>query len=133
MAYDHAKRTVKNPYPKPFGHGAYQGLIAPEAAANAAIGGAFVPMMTLGIPGDSVTAVLIGALIIHGLRPGPMLMRTTGVFLVCRRVAAGRQRVSLRLGYDWYPRLQQDRRDSKALHHTDHRGADFRRRLFYPE
>jgi putative tricarboxylic transport membrane protein len=75
MAYDHAKRTVKNPYPKPFGHGAYQGLIAPEAAANAAIGGAFVPMMTLGIPGDSVTAVLIGALIIHGLRPGPMLMR----------------------------------------------------------
>ena len=75
MAYDHAKRTVKNPYPKPFGQGAYQGLIAPEAAANAAIGGAFVPMMTLGIPGDSVTAVLIGALIIHGLRPGPMLMR----------------------------------------------------------
>ena len=75
MAYDHAKRTVKNPYPMPFGHGAYQGLIAPEAAANAAIGGAFVPMMTLGIPGDSVTAVLIGALIIHGLRPGPMLMR----------------------------------------------------------
>jgi len=75
MAYDHAKRTVKNPYPKPFGEGAYQGLIAPEAAANAAIGGAFVPMMTLGIPGDSVTAVLIGALIIHGLRPGPMLMR----------------------------------------------------------
>lgn len=75
MAYDHAKRSVKNPYPKPFGQGAYQGLIAPEAACNAAIGGAFVPMMTLGIPGDSVTAVLIGALIIHGLRPGPMLMR----------------------------------------------------------
>jgi putative tricarboxylic transport membrane protein len=75
MAYDHARRTVKNPYPMPFGQGAYQGLIAPEAACNAAIGGAFVPMMTLGIPGDSVTAVLIGALIIHGLRPGPMLMR----------------------------------------------------------
>jgi putative tricarboxylic transport membrane protein len=75
MAYDHARRTVRNPYPRPFGHGAYQGLIAPEAAANAAIGGAFIPMMTLGIPGDSVTAVLIGALIIHGLRPGPMLMR----------------------------------------------------------
>jgi putative tricarboxylic transport membrane protein len=65
----------QEPVPQPFGHGAYQGLIAPEAAANAAIGGAFVPMMTLGIPGDSVTAVLIGALIIHGLRPGPMLMR----------------------------------------------------------
>lgn len=75
IAYDHAKRTVSNPYPKPFGQGAYQGLIAPECACNAAIGGAFVPMMTLGIPGDAVTAVLIGALIIHGLRPGPMLMR----------------------------------------------------------
>jgi putative tricarboxylic transport membrane protein len=75
MAYDHAKRTVKNPYPRPFGQGAYQGLIAPEAACNAAIGGAIIPMMTLGIPGDAVTAVLIGALIIHGLRPGPMLMR----------------------------------------------------------
>lgn len=75
MAYDHAKRTVKNPYPKPFGEGAYQGLIAPEAACSGAVGGAIIPMMTLGIPGDSVTAVLIGALIIHGLRPGPMLMR----------------------------------------------------------
>lgn len=75
MAYDHAKRTVKNPYPRPFGQGAYQGLVAPEAACNAAIGGSIIPMMTLGIPGDAVTAVLIGALIIHGLRPGPMLMR----------------------------------------------------------
>jgi putative tricarboxylic transport membrane protein len=75
MAYDHARRTVKNPDPKPFGEGAYQGLIAPEAAAPAAIGGSMIPMMTLGIPGDAVTAVLIGALIIHGLRPGPMLMR----------------------------------------------------------
>ncbi|MCX7779468.1 MAG: tripartite tricarboxylate transporter permease [Negativicutes bacterium] len=75
MAYDHAKRTVKNPHPKPFGQGAYQGLIAPESACSAAIGGAIIPMMTLGIPGDAVTAVLIGALIIHGLRPGPMLMR----------------------------------------------------------
>ena len=75
MAYDHAKRTVKKPDPKPFGQGAYQGLIAPECACASAIGGAIIPMMTLGIPGDSVTAVLIGALIIHGLRPGPMLMR----------------------------------------------------------
>jgi len=74
IAYDHAKRTVKNPS-RPFGEGAWEGVVAPEAANNAAIGGAFIPMMTLGIPGDSVTAVLIGALMIHGLRPGPMLMR----------------------------------------------------------
>ena len=74
MAYDHAKRTVKNPS-RPFGEGAWEGVVAPEAANNAAIGGAFIPMMTLGIPGDSVTAVLIGALMIHGLRPGPMMMK----------------------------------------------------------
>lgn len=73
MAYDHAKRTVKNPS-RPFGEGAWEGIVAPEAANNAAIGGAFIPMMTLGIPGDSVTAVLIGVMMIHGLRPGPMLM-----------------------------------------------------------
>ena len=74
MAYDHAKRTIKNPS-RPFGEGAWEGIVAPEAANNAAIGGAFIPMMTLGIPGDSVTAVLIGVMMIHGLRPGPMLMR----------------------------------------------------------
>ena len=46
-----------------------------ESANNAAIGGAFIPTMTLGIPGDSVTAILIGALTIHGIRPGPLLMQ----------------------------------------------------------
>jgi putative tricarboxylic transport membrane protein len=76
MAYDHAKRTVKNPS-RPFGQGAYEGLIAPESANNAAIGGAYIPMLTLGIPGDAVTAVIIGALYIHGLKPGPMLMIET--------------------------------------------------------
>ncbi|MBL8587290.1 MAG: tripartite tricarboxylate transporter permease [Methylobacteriaceae bacterium] len=73
MAYDHAKRTVKNPE-VPFGQGAIEGLVAPETANNAAVGGAYIPMMTLGIPGDSVTAIMIGALFIHGLNPGPMLM-----------------------------------------------------------
>lgn len=73
MAYDHAKRTVKKPS-RPFGQGAYEGLVAPETANSAAVGGAYVPMLTLGIPGDAVTAVIIGALVIHGLNPGPMLM-----------------------------------------------------------
>ena len=76
LAYDHAKRTVKNPS-RPFGKGAYEGLIAPESANNAAIGGAYIPMLTLGIPGDAVTAIIIGALYIHGLKPGPMLMIET--------------------------------------------------------
>ncbi len=73
MAYDHAKRVTKNPK-VPFGAGAREGLVAPETANNAAVGGAFIPMLTLGIPGDAVTAIIIGALFIHGLNPGPMLM-----------------------------------------------------------
>jgi len=76
FAYDHAKRSVKNPT-RPFGEGAYEGLVAPETANNAAVGGAYVPMLTLGMPGDAVTAVIIGALVIHGLNPGPMLMIET--------------------------------------------------------
>ena len=73
MAYDHAKRVTKNPE-VPFGQGAKEGLVAPETANNAAVGGAFIPMLTLGIPGDAVTAIFIGALFIHGVNPGPMLM-----------------------------------------------------------
>ncbi|MDQ1850139.1 tripartite tricarboxylate transporter permease [Gemmobacter fulvus] len=73
IAYDHATRVTKNPE-VPFGKGAIEGLVAPETANNAAVGGAFIPMLTLGIPGDAVTAIMIGALFIHGLNPGPMLM-----------------------------------------------------------
>lgn len=76
LAYDHAKRSTKNPE-RPFGEGAKEGLVAPEAANNAAVGGAFIPMLTLGIPGDAVTAVIIGALFIHGLKPGPLLLVET--------------------------------------------------------
>lgn len=76
LAYDHARRSVKKPS-RPFGQGAYEGLIAPESANNAAIGGAYIPMLTLGIPGDAVTAIFIGALFIHGLKPGPMMMIET--------------------------------------------------------
>ena len=76
LSYDQAKRTVKNPE-VPFGEGAVEGLIAPETANNAAIGGAFIPMLTLGIPGDAVTAVMLAALMIHGLKPGPNLMTTS--------------------------------------------------------
>jgi len=76
LAYDSARRTVKNPT-HPFGQGAEEGVVAPESANNAAVGGAYIPMLTLGIPGDAVTAVIIGALYIHGLKPGPMLMIET--------------------------------------------------------
>lgn len=76
MAYDHAKRSTRKPS-RPFGQGAYEGLVAPESANNAAVGGAYIPMLTLGIPGDAVTAVIVGALFIHGLKPGPLLMIET--------------------------------------------------------
>lgn len=76
MAYGHARSSIKKPS-RPFGQGAYEGVIAPETANNACIGGDNIPMLTLGIPGDAVTAVIIGALFIHGLKPGPMLMVDT--------------------------------------------------------
>lgn len=84
IAYDQAKRTVKDPE-VPFGEGAIEGLVAPESANNAAVGGALIPMLTLGIPGDAVTAVILGALFIHGLQPGPTLMATTPelFYLIC--------------------------------------------------
>ena len=66
LGYDAAKRTVRK-NDVPFGEGAVEGLIAPETANNAAIGGALIPMLTLGVPGDAITAVLLGALSMRGV------------------------------------------------------------------
>lgn len=71
LAYDQAKRFSKEP--DSFGKGNPNGIIASEAANNGVVGGALVPMLTLGIPGDPVTAVLMGGLLIHGLQPGATL------------------------------------------------------------
>lgn len=73
IAYGECKRSSK--HPEKFGTGVLEGVAAPEAANNAATGGAMIPMLTLGVPGDAVTAVLLGALTIHGMQPGPMLFR----------------------------------------------------------
>jgi putative tricarboxylic transport membrane protein len=73
VAYGEAKRASK--HPEKFGTGILEGVAAPEAGNNGATGGAMIPMLTLGIPGDAVTAVLLGALTIHGLQPGPILFR----------------------------------------------------------
>lgn len=72
MAYVVEKRVAKNP--KKFGTGAIEGVVAPESANNAAAQTAFVPTMTLGIPGDAVMALLLGVLIMHGIQPGPRLI-----------------------------------------------------------
>ena len=60
--------------PERFGNGAIEGVAGPEAANNAAAGGAFIPLMTLGIPPNVVMALLLGAFVIHGLQPGPLMM-----------------------------------------------------------
>lgn len=78
ISYDYAKKVNKQP--ETFGKGAPEGIAAPEASNNAVTGGALIPMMTLGIPGDPVTAILIGALLIHGLAPGPLLFLERGDF-----------------------------------------------------
>ena len=79
VAYDRQKKAA--PDPETYGKGNIQGVVAPEAANNATIGGAMIPMMALGIPGDVVTAALIGGLMLHGLQPGPMLFIEHPVFV----------------------------------------------------
>lgn len=75
LAYSEAKRIVKNPS-LPFGEGAVEGIVASESANNACIGGALIPLLTLAIPGDAVTAIILSVFYVHGLRPGPMFIRT---------------------------------------------------------
>jgi len=75
VAYGFSKQLIKKPS-RPFGEGAYEGVAAPEIANDAAIGGAITTMLTLGIPGDSVTAVILGSFYMHGLLPGPTFMMT---------------------------------------------------------
>ncbi len=79
LAYDQAKRFSKEP--ETFGKGNVDGIIASEASNNGVCGGALIPMLTLGIPGDSVTAVLLGGLMIHGIQPGPMLFSDSPAFI----------------------------------------------------
>lgn len=71
IAYDVEKRLSK--HPEKFGEGSLEGVTAAEASNSSSVGGALVPLLTLGIPGSASTAVLIGALMIHELRPGPEL------------------------------------------------------------
>ena len=71
MAYGFGKQMSKNP--ETFGKGNVEGVVAPEAANNAASTGSMLPMLTLGIPGSPTTAILLGGMVIWGLEPGPRL------------------------------------------------------------
>ena len=73
ISYATEKRLSK--HPEMFGKGAIEGVAGPEAANNAAVSGNLVPLLTLGIPGSGVTAVLLGAFIMYGIQPGPQLMK----------------------------------------------------------
>lgn len=72
MAYTAAKKLNRK-HKDEFGHGAPEGIAAPESANNAVCGGAMIPMLSLGIPGDGATAILLGALMIKNVTPGPLL------------------------------------------------------------
>ena len=76
IAYSVAKSTSR--YPEKFGTGIIDGVVATETSNNASIGGAMIPLLTLGIPGDGATAILLGGFILHGLQPGPLLFQSNG-------------------------------------------------------
>ncbi len=77
MCYNEVRRTSKRP--QDFGKGSLEGLAAAEASNNAVVGSAMIPLLTLGIPGDGVTALLLGAFILHGIQPGPTMFTKQGV------------------------------------------------------
>lgn len=74
LAYAAEKRLSKTP--ERFGHGAIEGVAAPEAANNASSAGAMVPLLSLGIPGSGTAAVLLGVFIMYGIQPGPLLFQS---------------------------------------------------------
>lgn len=76
LAYLAAKNSSKTP--EAFGTGIADGLVASESSNNAGVGAAMIPLITLGIPGDTVTAMLLGGFLIHGIQPGPMLFQING-------------------------------------------------------
>jgi putative tricarboxylic transport membrane protein len=79
LAYTVEKKVAK--HPEEFGKGAIEGVAAPESANNAAATAAMVPMLTLGIPGSATTAIMLGGLMMWGLRPGPMLFEKNPQFV----------------------------------------------------
>ena len=79
LAYSVAKNRSK--HPEKFGTGIVDGLIASESSNNASTGGALVPLLTLGLPGDNTTALILAGFMIHGITPGPLLFRTEGTLV----------------------------------------------------
>lgn len=79
VSYDFAKKASK--HPEEYGKGSIEGLMAAETGNNAAVAGAIIPVLSLAIPGSAPAAVLLGAMLIHGIRPGPLLMIENPTFV----------------------------------------------------
>ena len=79
IAYNQVKQSSK--HPETFGTGEIEGVAASESANNGACGATMIPMLTLGVPGDGATAILMGAFMVHGMIPGPRLFRDQGDIL----------------------------------------------------
>lgn len=79
IAYNQVKQMSK--HPETFGKGEIEGVAASESANNGACGATMIPMLTLGVPGDGATAILMGAFMIHGMVPGPTLFKESGSIL----------------------------------------------------
>ena len=85
VAYGIEKKTSKKP--EEFGKGSIDGVIAPTSANNAALGGTWIPALVFGVPGDSITAIVLGAMLMYGLRPGPLIFKQSpdlvkGIFAI---------------------------------------------------
>lgn len=85
VAYGMEKKTSRTP--EEFGKGSIKGVIAPTSANNAALGGTWIPALVFGVPGDSITAIVLGAMLMYGLRPGPLIFQENlelvhGIFAV---------------------------------------------------
>ena len=85
VAYSQAKAADK--HPETFGQGNPDGIIASESANNASCGGALIPLLSLGIPGDSTTMMMLGAFMIQGVQPGPLMMRDNPEVVLTIQVA----------------------------------------------
>jgi putative tricarboxylic transport membrane protein len=81
VSYDLAKRSAKKEDQEQFGKGSIEGLLAAETGNNACVPGAIIPVLTLAIPGSAPAAVLLGAMLIHGVRPGPLIMLEFPTFI----------------------------------------------------
>jgi len=107
VAYAQAKAGSK--HPETFGHGEPGGIWASETSNNASVGGALIPMIALGIPGDSVTALLLSGLMIHGLQPGPLLVSSNPeiVYLIFAATIISAIFVLFEefFGMRWFPKL----------------------------